>query len=316
MKVDILILSTIYDFSTDLVIQELEKRAVRYLRLNKENLAEYRITIIPDKVLMKIERHGDSFVVDDSVQAIWYRQPIFLRNTPGQSLTVKEQLIRSQWMGFLRSLMIFKNARWMNWPESTYIAETKAYQLLEAHKLGFKIPKTKIGNNVEEFRSFGDEAIIKSLDTVLLREGNDCLFTYSTVARPNELRDEEICDVPLTVQEYVYPKTDIRVTVVDDKLFAVKITSHGASINEDWRIISRDKVEYTNIALPYETNRRCLSLVKLLGLNFGAIDLVESNGEHIFIEINPTGEWGWIVTSERRIDSCIADWLVGDLCKI
>lgn len=316
MIVDILILSSIYDFSTDLVTQNLEKRGIGYLRLNKENFSDYRITVIPDEVLMKIEGHGGSFVVNDSVQSVWYRQPIFLRNTPGESLTVKEQLIRSQWMGFLRSLSIFKNAQWMNWPQSTYLAETKAYQLLEAHKLGFSIPKTKIGNNVEDFKCFAGDVIIKSLDTVLLREGNDCLFTYSTVKQPHELCDEEVCDAPLTVQEYVFPKTDIRVTVVGDKVFAVKITSQGSSIEEDWRVISRDKVEYTDIALPYEINCFCLRLVKNLGLNFGAIDLVESNGKYIFIEINPTGEWGWIVTPERRIDTCIADWLAGESCKI
>ena len=264
---------------------------------------------------MKIDGHGGTFVVDNNVLSILYRQPIFLRNTPGESLSIKEQLIRSQWMAFLRSLSIFKNAKWMNWPESTYLAETKAYQLLEAHNLGFNIPKTKIGNNVEEFKHFTGDIIIKSLDTLLLREGNDCLFTYSTVKQPYELHDEEICDAPLTVQEYIFPKTDIRVTVVGDTIFAVKITSCGASIEEDWRVVKREKVEYTDIELPYEINCFCLRLVKQLGLNFGAIDLIESLGKYIFIEINPTGEWGWIVTPERRIDTCIVDWLAGASCK-
>ena len=127
MIVDILILSSIFDFSTDLVTQDLEKRGLRYLRLNKENLNEYRITVIPDEVLMKVECVEGTFIVDENVHSVWFRQPIFLRNTPGETLTVKEQLIRSQWMGFLRSLSIFEDAMWMNWPESTYLAEIKAF---------------------------------------------------------------------------------------------------------------------------------------------------------------------------------------------
>ena len=313
MIVDILILSSIFDFSTDLVTQDLEKRGIRYLRLNKENLNEYRITVVPDEVLMKVESVGNTFIVDNNVHSIWYRQPIYLRNTPGERLSVKDQLIRSQWMGFLRSLSIFKDAMWMNWPESTYLSETKAFQLMQAHKLGFSIPKTKIGNNVKEFKSFNDDVIIKSLDTVLLREGSDCLFTYSTVEKPHKLRDEEVYEAPFTVQEYIFPKTDIRVTIVGNKLFAVKITSEGAGIKEDWRVLNKDKLKYTDIDLPDEINNLCFQLVKDLGLNFGAIDLVESNGKYIFIEINPTGEWGWIVTPERKIDTCIADWLAGDL---
>jgi glutathione synthase/RimK-type ligase-like ATP-grasp enzyme len=313
MIVDILILSSIFDFSADLVTQDLEKRECRYLRLNKENLSEYRFTVIPDEILMKIECSEGTFIVDDNVHSVWFRQPIFLRNTPGETLSVKEQLIRSQWMGFLRSLSVFKNAMWMNRPESTYLAETKAFQLMQAHKLGFRIPKTKIGNNVKEFIGFNNEVIIKSLDTVLLREGDDCLFTYSTIESPNKLRDEEVYEAPLTVQEYISPKTDIRVTVIGNKLFAVKITCEGAGIKEDWRVLNKDKLEYTDIDLPDEIYNLCFQLVKELGLNFGAIDLIESNGKYIFIEINPTGEWGWINTPKRRIDTCIADWLAGDL---
>lgn len=311
MIVDILILSSIYDFSTDLVTQELEKSGVNYLRLNKESFSDYRVTIIPEDVLMRIEGPCGAFTVNDGIISVYYRQPIFLRNTPGASLSLKEQLVRSQWMAFLRSLSIFKNARWMNWPESTYLAETKAYQLMIAHELGLNIPKTRIGNNVKEFQAFSGEIIIKSLDTVLLREGNDSLFTYSTVKQPHRLRDDEIYEAPLTVQEYLFPKTDIRVTVIGENLFAVKITNNGKSIEEDWRIISREKIEYTDITLPPEVKYSCQRLVNKLGLNFGAIDLIESNGKYIFIEINPTGEWGWIVTPERRIDSCIAQWLVG-----
>lgn len=309
MIVDILILSSIYDFSTDLITQALEKRGANYLRLNKENFSEYRITLIPDDVLMKVEGPVGSFTIDDRVLSVFYRQPVFLRNTPGESLSLNEQLKRSQWMAFLRSLSIFKHAKWMNWPESTYLAETKAYQLMQAHKLGFNIPKTKIGNNAKEFQAFTGEVIIKSLDTVLLREGDDSFFTYSTVKQPQKLQDKEIYEVPLTVQEYIFPKTDIRVTVVGDNVFALKITSNGKSIGEDWRVISRDKVEYTDIELPCNVKSSCQRLVKDLGLNFGAIDLIESNGRYVFIEINPTGEWGWIVTPERRIDTCISEWL-------
>ena len=201
---------------------------------------------------------------------------------------------------------------WMNWPESTYLAETKAFQLMQAHKLGFRIPKTKIGNNVKEFIGLNNDVIIKSLDTILLREGDDCLFTYSTIETPNKLRDEEVYEAPLTVQEYISPKTDIRVTVIGNKLFAVKITSEGAGIKEDWRVLNKDQLEYTDIDLPDEINNLCFQLVKELGLNFGAIDFIESNGKYIFIEINPTGEWGWINAPKRRIDTCIADWLAGD----
>ncbi len=312
MIVDVLIVSSIYDFSTDLVVQELERRGVNYFRLNREEFTNYRLTIDIEKKSLEVRASGISYKVTSATKSIYYRQPIFLRNTPSDSLTIEEQLTRSQWMGFLRSLVIFEQARWMNRPEATYLAETKAYQLTIASDIGFKIPRTLIGNDANKFHNFESQIIIKSLDTILLQEANDCLFTYSTIMSTTELNDENVAAAPLTVQNYVTPKIDIRVTVIGTELIAVKITSAGNGIEKDWRTIDRDRVEYTVIKLPKEIECYCFELLNRLNLNFGAIDLLISNEKFIFIEINPTGEWGWLVNSERRFDVDIASWLTGE----
>jgi glutathione synthase/RimK-type ligase-like ATP-grasp enzyme len=312
MIVDYLIVSSLYDFSTDLVAQEFEKRGGKYVRLNREEFKNYRLTIDIQSKSLEINIDGLTYQVTHDLKAVYYRQPIFLRNTPGESLTVDEQLARSQWMGFLRSLAIFDGAKWVNPLDTTYLAETKAYQLSLASRIGFDIPKTLIGNDCSQFHNIDGKTIIKSLDTVLLREADDCLFTYSTINNPKELNDENVSTVPLTIQEYVSPKTDIRVTVIGDKLVAVKITSGGSGIENDWRTIDRDDVEYTGIELPRKIECRCFKLLEELKLNYGAIDLIECNGDYYFIEINPTGEWGWLVCDDRRFDIDIVDLLVND----
>lgn len=312
MNVDILIISSLYDFSTDLVVQELERRCASYLRLNRESFPEYRLTINPKNKTLNAHISGISYCVTNSVRSVLYRQPVFLRNTPGDALPIQEQLIRSQWMGFLRSLAIFNKARWMNNLEATYLAETKAYQLAIANEIGFKVPRTYIGNDAEMFYELSDRAIIKSLDTVLLRDGDDCLFTYSTIANAQELKEDEVSCAPLTTQEYIYPKIDIRVTIVGNILYATKITSKGEGVDDDWRIINREALEYTDINLPKTIKNYCFELMRCLNLNFGAIDLIQRNEEFFFIEINPTGEWGWITNDSRRIDCDIAGWLIGE----
>ena len=310
MIVDFLLVSSLYDFSTDLVAQEFERRGNKYVRLNREEFKNYRLTIDIQNKFLEIKNDGKAYLVTPDLKAVYYRQPIFLRNTPGESLTIAEQLSRSQWMGFLRSLAIYDHAKWVNSLDATYLAETKAYQLSAAKSIGFKTPNTLIGNDFSKFQSLNSKIIIKSLDTVLLREADDCLFTYSTLKSPKELNDENVSTAPLTVQEYISPKIDIRVTVIGDKLVAVKITSSGRGIEEDWRTVDRDLVEYTEIKLPREIERRCFELLEGLKLNFGAIDLIECNDDYYFIEINPTGEWGWLVSEERRFDISIVDMLV------
>ncbi|MNG07036.1 hypothetical protein D3C84_903210 [compost metagenome] len=55
-------------------------------------------------------------------------------------------------------------------------------------------------------------------------------------------------------------------------------------------------------ALPHELielngrmKEQILEFMKNLGLTFGCLDFLENkNGEYIFLEINPSGQWLWI----------------------
>ena len=50
-----------------------------------------------------------------------------------------------------------------------------------------------------------------------------------------------------------------------------------------------------------------------LKLNFGGIDLAYVNGEYYFIEVNPTGEWGWLeIKTGMKISSEIKMALCGE----
>lgn len=56
---------------------------------------------------------------------------------------------------------------------------------------------------------------------------------------------------------------------------------------------------------------RCQLLVRDLGLTFAAIDLVVQDGEYFFLEVNPTGEWGWVMDiPDVQLDQEIAELLI------
>lgn len=309
MKPAVLILTSVYDFSADLVALRLKENSVPFLRINKEHVLDYRFSLSPTLPLLTIEsrseqQHGE-WSIDASIKSIWFRQPVFLRNTPSSPLSIDEQLTRSQWSAFFRALSVFDHAAWMNWPQATYLAESKPYQLLVAHRCGFKVPRTIIGNTPPSEAK--EPTIIKSLDTVLLREGDDCLFTYSTFM--DKLSEEESASAPFVTQDYISNKTDIRVTIIGDKLSAVRILSDGSPVAGDWRVTPKESLQYDDVNLPEPINSSCLALARKLSLEFAAIDLLETEGEYYFLEVNPTGEWGWLNCTERRFDTLIADWL-------
>ena len=310
MSPRILILSGLYDFSTDLVVLRLQHAGVPYVRLNREQLADHRITL--DPLVPELTVHGPAGThhFGPDLGAVWFRQPVFLRNTPSTPLSLEEQLERSQWTAFLRALCVFRHAAWMNSPGATYLAESKPYQLSVAASCGFQIPATLATNDASSIRkAFPDSLIIKSLDTVLLRDGDDCLFTYTTLSSGSALNDDAVSAVPLLAQHALEDKTDLRVTVVGDDVFAVRILSQGCGIAGDWRVTPKADLEYRDIVLDNEMVARCHLLTRRLGLSFAAIDLVETPHGIFFIEVNPTGEWGWLSTAGRPIDCAIASWL-------
>ena len=306
----VLILSSLYDFSTDLVALRLESAGVPYLRLNREEFGDHRLTLDPLRCELKVCGPVGLHRVDSSLASIMFRQPVFLRNTPAVPLTAEEQLERSQWMGFLRGLSVFADAAWMNLPAATYLAESKPYQLAVASQCGFNVPETIVSNDATRIRQlFPDRLVVKSLDTVLLRDGEDCLFTYTILNPDAELTDATVQTVPLLAQRALEFKADLRVTVVGADVFAVRILCEGRGIQGDWRIVPREDLEFQPFELSPDLSRCCLMLARRLGLSFAAIDLVESPESTFFIEVNPTGEWGWLSNSEQAIDVAIAAWL-------
>lgn len=312
--IDVLIISSLYDLSTDLICHQLLSAGASFARINRETLHQSRLHLDPLRPYFEYTVDNRTWTADADLRSIYYRQPVFLRNTPDTVLTIEEQLDRSQWLAFLRSLTVFENARWVNHPQATYLAESKPYQLRRASYLGFRIPETIITNDVTRLMHprLGDPFILKSIDTVLLRDGGDELFAYSSITKVDECSVENFSPVPSTCQAFLPSKLDLRITVIGKKAYCVAITACGRKITGDWRLTGREALEYTEYKLPIRELERCRALVSNLGLEFGAIDLAESLGELFFLEINPTGEWGWLTSIERPIAADIAQLLLKD----
>lgn len=306
-----LILSSTIDYSTDLVCIELEKRQASYLRINRDLFSEYEILYdLQDGVLRIKMRDSWHLVAPESLQSIYFRAPVFLRTT-GKPHTVQEQLKRSQWSAFIRNLIIFDKALWINHPVATYRAENKLFQLKCARECGLAVPETYVGNSLPASVAVERTYIVKSLDTALFYNGSNEMFTYSTMISGQTLMDAEIKTAPIILQEYLSPKTDLRVTVIKDHIFSVAITKQGNSIVGDWRQNKKEQLEYNAVDLPDSVKKQILTLMRKLGLSFGGVDLALVGNTYYFIEVNPTGEWGWLALgSHLPIDKAIVDCMV------
>ena len=69
------------------------------------------------------------------------------------------------------------------------------------------------------------------------------------------------------------------------------------------------------IELPTCVQNQCVAITNALGLQFGAIDyVIDRNGNFVFLELNPNGQWAWIENiTGLDISGAISDLLIKNI---
>jgi glutathione synthase/RimK-type ligase-like ATP-grasp enzyme len=205
----------------------------------------------------------------------------------------------------------------MSSPMALDSARDKLHQLRVAKKIGFTVPPTVITNSLDsirELRSKHPKIIYKAFDGGSLYLGSEqCVYT--TLLGDEHFEEDQreslfVC--PGIFQAYQEKEYELRVTVVRDKVFAVRIDSQSdATTTIDWRQGEFLSVAHTLIDLDKECHEKCVQLLQELSLQFGAIDLIRTTGgEYVFLEINANGQWAWLQgLTDAPISECIAQTL-------
>lgn len=289
---EVLIISNRYDFSSDFIAVELNRLKIPYWRINRDELDEYEIQFNPLTPSITGRYKDIRFEINSNIlKSVYFRAPTFLRDIYQDEASEEEQLKRTQWAAFVRSLCVFDKAIWVNNPAEVYRAEIKSYQLYIANKIGFSVPETVITNKT--FVPKFDKVAIKTIDTAIINLNDEEGFIYTELYDKEDITEQHFSS-PFFLQQGLIPKQDIRVTVINETVIAVKILQEDKQgVNFDWRRY-KDGLLYEIFELPDTIKDKCKTLLKELNLKFGGIDLAFHNEEYYFIEINPTGEWSWL----------------------
>ena len=253
--------------------------------------------------------------------SIWYRRPRpLLPKIIGLDKATIEGLdfARREWDSLLSAIYsICTKPNWVSHPDKIAIASRKLFQLSIAKKLGFLIPDTLPTNNPEEvmtfFEKYDQQIIAKPVSAGYFFEEDGRLQNiYSTlITDKRNLRENQIAISPVIFQEYIKKQYEIRVTIVGNDFFAVKIEVTGSDGNVDWRHVPSESIRYFPYELPGEQINLCRELLDKLGLKYAAIDLVrDSTGDYYFLEINPNGQYYWL---ERKLGLPITAALIKTL---
>ena len=204
----------------------------------------------------------------------------------------------------------------INTPESNYACLSKILQIDIAQKVGLKVPESFFGGSFEKCNINTDEQLcIKPLEGVHLKEGQKTYAHYAELLEDKTketLKTLEFC--PAIIQNYIPKVYELRITVVGKKIFPCKIESQKSKIgNIDWRHHDWENTPHYKVDLPFDIENKILSLMKMLDLSYGAIDMIFDGKDYYFLEVNSMGQWLWIEDfTEMPISKSIAELLSVD----
>lgn len=265
-----------------------------------------------------------SFVIDgaehrsDDFTAVWYMHPAL----PKQLLTYEpaehRSFIHAQFYEMRRALWtVMRDKKWLNDPWRAAEAESKIIQLAHATKAGLKVPETIVTSDPERIRKFyadcGGDIIVKTLGFSPIL---DHVIYTNRVTTERMAAIDSVKLSPSIFQAYVAKEYELRITVVGNRIFPVRIESQAdESTAIDWRAkpkLNDFEVRMMPWSLPADVEQKVRSFMDLMGLRYGCIDMVVApSGEHVFLEVNPNGQWYFIqLRTGIEIADAIADMLV------
>lgn len=254
------------------------------------------------------------------VDAAWYRKIGGFSRISTATDLAKQQYINNEVKLFHDTIWAsYPENIWLNSPENIRRAERKIGQLTLAQKLGFNVPKTIISSDWEfikgELFNESPEIIVKMLRGVI-GEDNKTKALYTTRLdsdNTNELANTTI-PFPGIYQPYIAKSREWRVTVVGENVFSAAILTTAAA-KDDWRKLqATSAVEFKAGNLPDDVTEKCTKFLGSMGLKYGAFDFVETpDGEMIFLECNPNGQYGWL---EEELGFPISNAIATELINI
>jgi MvdC family ATP-grasp ribosomal peptide maturase len=300
----VLLLTHSGDFYTvDLVAQALARMGARPIRFNTDlfpSLVKIHARAGDERAAYLFTEAGVQISTAE-VRAVWARKLWSPRMADDlderyRSMCVSESVAARD--GFLDAL---HSARWVNDLDRERNAENKQRQLRLAARAGLRVPRTLVTNDPAAARQFFAETegqtVVKLIRPLNVSMNADKPFVYTNRVREEDLNGAEaLRHSPMVFQELIPKAYELRVAYVAGEAFAGALDATGTSRGHtDWRRAAPDECRWQKAQLPSEVASSLKVLMSELGLVFGAVDLIcTPAGEHVFLEVNPSGEWGML----------------------
>ncbi|BAZ54036.1 hypothetical protein NIES4103_67210 [Nostoc sp. NIES-4103] len=309
--------------SIPLVMEAIEARGEKAFRFDTDRYpTEVKLDIYSGDTERVIITDGEQKLDLSEVTSVWYRRMRYgLKIPESMDKQYREASInecRATVRGMIASLKGFHFDKMINVDR----ANNKQLQLQVAREVGLLTPRTLTTNNPEAVKQFALECQEQGIITKMLSsfaifgDRGEEFVVFTTPVTDDDLENlEGLRFCPMTFQENVPKALELRTTIVGHQVFTAAVDSQSLEGSTyDWRKEGRAlKNAWKPYDLPEDVEKKLLKLMANFGLNYGAIDIIVTpDGRHVFLEINPVGEFFWleVFAPHFPISSAIAEILL------
>lgn len=239
----------------------------------------------------------------EAVSLVWSRAKVLYQHY-GDGESYRNQFLWGRgWRAFFDEFAAIMGERVVNSAESVRRSSDKLGQLRAAARLGARVPDTLVSNDPDEIRAWGTRfpsIITKALGDASVPDlrklgGQSSLMTTRVDWDLFGKSGDGVRVFPAVYQAEVPKRTELRVAVQGRSLFAFSIDSQAREYTKvDWRFGTQLPI-FARYELPDDVSDFCFRYLKTYGLFAGHFDfIVTPDGEYVFLECNPQGQWAWL----------------------
>lgn len=235
------------------------------------------------------------------INVAWHLRIGTSTNPSKRKTSLENRFIENESIASLNSFYSTLECIWINRKETIdFISSNKFFQQQVALRSGLMVPDTMISNNPESIQTMSrlkKGLLLKSMGYIRLDKEGKCSL-YTELFSNEEISENTMAirGCPIFSQAYIKKCYEYRVMAIGNRILSCRIDSQASKKTKiDWRHYDFENVEHIQTTLPKQVEKNILTFMKSIGLRYGAIDLIETpNGDFVFLEVNPAGQWGWI----------------------
>lgn len=318
----IILLSSEFDYSTNLVAKWLDSANQPFLRINKES-SKYRLDSIGNNKIYILNRDTNERINLLDAHSCWWRRngisgilptPFSDDKELSELLNVKIKNEYNSLVDYIQ-ITLYNKCRINLGTPSFNLNRLRILDL--AGQAGLVIPEwivTGSSRHILNYQQESQSVVTKAIDNGIYDEfKNKRYYTYTELLEPCFFSDENPMELfPSLITKTIKKKFEVRSFFLADKFYSMAIFSQ----QDESTIIDFRKGNGSSQTEPYQLplliENQLRTLFKRISLNSGSADfIVTDTNIHVFLEINPVGQFAMTsIPCNYNLHKKVANYLV------